>query len=310
MNRISVPLIVFCVSGELHLIYLNWSINSLLQQGYEKILVIVSSKKEQDIVHSWFPRLETAVVAASSGEYPAFSHKPFALSEWVDRGGARQLDGPIVICDADILWKADPTTLFRRFVGQCWVHKITAVDPNDYNIPIEKVPKSNIGLRTILNYGMRKRILRYPNFIVNAGLFMLEKNSFICMLETWMEKILMLPPREMLMSEALMSLTYAEMGLAPASDEVDIKHLNKQQSKSSSHPILSFIGARAGSVSDKSGYEVATHYYGDQRAMLHEDAVTLAFDPNGLSAQAIRLQSWNRWKKRVALLRSSLRFTA
>ena len=308
MNHASIPpTIVFCVTGELHLIYLNWSINSLLRHEYENIFVLVGTAKEKAIVNAWFPDIELEIVSVDIGEYPGFSYKPFALKKWIKSGGSSCIAGPIVVCDADILWKRNPEPLFRRFGGQCWVHKITAVNPSDYDLPAQNVPKSNIGLRTIMNYHAKEGVTEFPNFILNAGLFKLEKDPFLVMVESWMDKILKLPPSEMLMSEALMSLTYAELGLVPIADQTDIKHFGKHLKNSFSGSVFPFATVPPDASKHETGYEVATHYYGDQRLKLHEDVRRLDLDPDGLAPTAKRLRAIDTRRKRVGRLKKFLR---
>ena len=161
------------------------------------------------------PRYPVLSLTLRSADTLRLAIKPFALVRYLDECGLHFDQPDVVICDADILWNQDPSPLFSRFSGLCWVHKITAVDPSDFDLPMSEVGAANIGIRTILNYQQRYDIEVYPNFLVNAGLFMLPQAVLPTMLENWMDKILSLPPDEMLMSEALMSLTYAEMGLTP-----------------------------------------------------------------------------------------------
>jgi hypothetical protein len=270
------PTFVFCVSGKIHLIYATWCLRSLERFGYPTIEIVVGSNAEKIYFTKNFPDLPCTIISASVGQYPAFSHKPFALVKYLDECGLH-FNGPnIVICDTDILWKQDPSPLLSRFAGLCWAHKITAIDPTDFDLPISQVGEADIGIRTILNYQKRYDIGIYPNFLVNAGLFMLPQAIFPTMLENWMDKILRLPPSEMLMSEALMSLTYAEMGLAPISD--DVKYFGRHLRKSSNRSILSLEKARPVTNGQYTGYETATHYYGNQRHRLHDDSTAMGLD--------------------------------
>ena len=277
------PTIIFCVSGKVHLIYAIWSISSLKSFGYNTIEVIVSNEGERQLLWKYWPDVVCNIISIDQLGYPAFSYKPFALTKYLDKFGIYYKNRDIVICDADILWKNNPANLFDRFKNMNWVHKITAINPTDYEIPLDKVRPSYISLRTILNYESRYEISAYPDFVVNAGLFKLSEKVFPLMLERWMEKILKMPAHEMLMSEALMSLTYAEMGLVPVSDYQDIKHYGRHtKGDQFKKTILSFDQAETLKSGEFTGYQTAKHYFGDQRLAMHKDAVAMGLDQDNL----------------------------
>ncbi len=275
------PVIIYSCKGMIHLVYCIWSIRSLKKFKYAPIEVIVSNEKERKLFASRCPGVTCSVLDADMGSYPPFSYKPFILARYLNEVGVQHKGREIVICDADILWKRDPAELFKRFKGRNWVHKITAVSPKDYEMVPGEVPLSNIGLRTINNYAKRHEVRLYPNFVVNAGLFMLPENVFPDMLDNWLRKIYELPPEEMLMSEALLSLTYAEMALEPVCDRGNIKHLGKNESRTDSK-VLSFKIAPDCPDGQYTGYETASHYYGDQRRFLHRNAKAMGLDFDNL----------------------------
>jgi hypothetical protein len=226
------------------------------------------------------------VSSADAQGYPGMSYKPFVLTRYLEEIGIQHQGRDIVICDADVLWKQDPAPLFRRFNGQNWVHKIIAVNPQDYDLDLKDIPASNIGLITTYHYARRYGINRYPNFLLNAGLFMIGESVFSDMLADWMEKIYALPPKEMLMSEALMSLTYPEMGLTPVCDKEDIKHLGNENGETNL-PIFSFEIAQRDKQTQFTGYQTAKHYYGDQRRRMILDARKMGLDKDNLARYAV-----------------------
>lgn len=252
--------------------------------GYQAIQIIVGNNSEKQYFSRAFPDVSCTIITATVGQYPAFSYKPFALVRYLDKCGLHFNHPDVVICDADILWKQDPSPLFSRFSGLCWVHKITAVDPIDFDLSISEVGIGDIGIRTILNYQQRYEIETYPNFLTNAGLFMLPQETLPLMLENWMDKILRLPPNEMLMSEALMSLTYAELGLTPMSD--DVKYFGRHLRQVPNRRIFSLQKAEPISDGLFTGYETATHYYGNQRRRLHHDSAVMGLDYDQLVKEA------------------------
>ena len=69
-------------------------------------------------------------------------------------------------------------------------------------------------LKTIRNYFKENTVKILPNFIVNAGLFSLNKKIFYEVIDNWFKKIKSLDPEKMLMSEAF-SLTLSELKIYP-----------------------------------------------------------------------------------------------
>ncbi|MBI4343121.1 MAG: glycosyltransferase family 4 protein [Candidatus Omnitrophica bacterium] len=276
------PVVLYCCKGEPYRYYTAWSIRSLQRFGHSAIEVLVSTERERTFFAEHGSGVRCHVINADRQGYPAFSYKPFALARYLDTMPFQHAGRRLVICDADVLWLRDPSPLFARFGEQPWVHKITAVNPQDYAIPVERIPASNIGLRTIQAYARRTGVRRYPNFVTNAGLFMLEGGVFVEVLRSWMEKILSLPPEEMLMSEALLSLTYAELGLRPIVDHEDIKRAGVERSPAPHGvEIVPFKTAAPRAAGVATGYETARHFYGDQREALHRTAAALGLDPEG-----------------------------
>lgn len=299
------PLILYCCRGIVHLIYAIWSIRSLQRFNYDLIEIIVSNDDERQFVNEKITNIACRVINADTGKYPKFSYKPFVLIQYFEKYGAKLKQKDVVVCDADVIWMNDPKAMFARFEGKNWVHKITALDPLDFDILVSRVKRSNIGLRTIQNYEKRFAIVRYPNFIVNAGLFMLPGKIMLPMLQQWMKKILSLPPKEMLLSEALMALTYAEMGLTPVSDKDDVKHLgieNKETLKELQ--TFSVVETRA---SDYTGYQTAKHYFGDQRENLHQYVRDSSLDPDGLMGIVIAEIKKNKFKNWSIFLKKKLK---
>ena len=92
---------------------------------------------------------------------------------------------------------------------------------------------------------------------------MLPQEHFESIIRNWYDKILSLEPEEMHMSEALLSLTLAELGHIPVS--TNIKYLGKEKTKSPFNTI--------GFEYDdgEKSYDIATHYYGDTRWKMKRD---------------------------------------
>ena len=270
------PVIIFCSTGLEHLIYCVWSVRSLLKFGYDAIEIIVNEAWEKDFIESHVHGISCEVVKTDVMNYSMWAFRPFALNKYK----IKHADRDIVICDTDILWKKDPAPLFNRFRNKNWVQKITSLNPADFGMNIGTVPKSRIGLRTMINYKNKSGLKGYPNFHLNCGLFMLRKDVFPKVVEDWCSKIKALPPKEMIMTEALLSLVYTEMNLSPCCDRENIKHLGMHHDKANV-PIVPFLIAKRGKC-ELTGYETAQHYYGDQRKNLIKDALFMGLDNDNL----------------------------
>ncbi len=291
------PVMVFCVTGLTHLIYCIWSIRSLRAQSYTPIEVIVAYDWERDFLGKHLDDTPCTVAGMQLEGFRMWAFRPFALERYTIRSTERD----VVICDADILWKASPAALFERFEGKPWIHKITAMNPAD--LDMTKIPERRIGLRTMAAYKRRVRLTRYTNFHLNCGLFMLPKDVWPQVLQRWTTAIRTLPPGEMIMTEALLALVYGEMGLAPISDRADIKHLGTREDPVAV-PITHFEIADPG-PGELTGYQTATHYFGDQRPMMHRDVVEMGLDPDNLLALVLEEQrgKWRRnWIDRIKTL--------
>ncbi len=268
------PVIIYCCSGMIHLIYCVWSVRSLQRFDYGPIEILVNAPWEKDFIEKHLKGISCTVVPTERHGYGMWTFRPFALEQYQ----IKNRDRDVVICDADILWKKDPKSLFDRFKAKAWVHKITSLNPADFNM--QKIPRSRLGLHMMTEYKKIKGLSVYPNFHLNCGLFMLPKDVFPKVLKRWVEMIRALPPREMLMTEALLSLVYAEMGLQPISDKNNIKYLDLHHD-TVSVPLVSFQVADTPSGMF-TGYETAQHYFGDQRDKLYKDVIALDLDPDNL----------------------------
>ena len=215
------PLIIYSANGQEHIIMTIWSIRSLQKFKYTNIKVIVSSEIEKKILMKSLPTIDCDIVEVNVKNYNMWAWRPFALSKI-----NLPTNCEIVICDTDILWLMDPRIIFNRFKNQNWVHKITSLDPGDffdYKSQTE-VPKRRIGLRTMYAYKEKIGITNYPNFHINGGLFMLRSDLFKKVYSQLYLSIQKIPPKEMIMTESILSIIFSELNLRPVSDENDIKH--------------------------------------------------------------------------------------
>ena len=220
MTPTTPAVVIFCVTGREHLIMCIWSVRSLKRWGYTKIEIVVATDLEKQFIHEHLGDVTCEVVEAELKGYRMWAWRPFVLEKYQ----VKHENCAIVICDADILWRQDPALLFDRFHGQAWIHKITSLDPGEFEEfeSVSAVPKRRIGLRTMLAYRDQCDLDCYPNFHLNCGLFMLEPNTFSVVIQEWVKMIRAVPPERMIMTEALLSLVYAMLGIEPVSDEVGV----------------------------------------------------------------------------------------
>jgi hypothetical protein len=275
------PVIIFCVTGRAHLIMCIWSVRSLKRWGYTKIEIVVATDLEKQFIHEHLGDVTCEVVVAELKGYRMWAWRPFVLEKYQ----VKHENCAIVICDADILWRQDPALLFDRFRGQAWIHKITSLDPGEFEEFefLSAVPKRRIGLRTMLAYRDQYGLDCYPNFHLNCGLFMLDNDTFPVVLQEWVRVIRAVPPEQMIMTEALLSLVYAKLGIEPVSDEADIKHHGIAQREVK----LRVVQYRAVSVGPEvaTGYQTAKHYFSNQRKELLVDARKMGVDEEKFSRE-------------------------
>ena len=223
--------IIYICKNKYHLIMLLWSLESLKKFKFKNITIIVSNNSEKFFLkNNLSNNLDIKIIDVDINKYPKFSYKPFVLKEIINN--KIDLANNTIISDADILWKKDPKLLFKRIKNKNWFHKITIFNDKDYFIDYNSINPSNIGLRTIRNYFNENTVKILPNFIVNAGLFSLNKKIFYEVIDNWFKKIKSLDPEKMLMSEALLSLTLSELKISPYCDKENIKYYEKNMNTS------------------------------------------------------------------------------
>ena len=284
MNK---PTILLVAQGELFIYYAAWTLESLNRFGYKKVEIIVGTDEEKKFLAKRHPYAKFHLITGSSGKYPAMSFKQFVLPYFFENIGVEDQDSPVVVCDVDVMWKQDPQPLFNRFEGKNWVQKITAIDPSDFELPIEEIPSSYIGMQTVKNYERAFGLDIFPNFWINGGLYMLQANVLTEMMLQFAPKIMRMQANEMLLSDALISLTYAEMGLRPCSDKADIKRLGVENCKTSLK-ILEFEIAPKPGPTEYTGYQTAKHYYRAQRPEMYKYVVENELDKEGFLQEIIR----------------------
>ncbi|MBI3090354.1 MAG: hypothetical protein HYY96_06765 [Candidatus Tectomicrobia bacterium] len=270
------PVIIYCVTGLTHLVYCVWSVRSLRALDYQCIEVIVGEPWEKAFLEARLGALSCEVIPVDRQGYGMWAYRPFALEQY----RIKDADRAVVVCDADILWKQDPRPLFARFRGRAWVHKITSLDPRD--LDMVEIAQRRIGLRTMVHYKQQRGLAVYPNYHLNCGLFMLPAAQFRPVLERWVAMIRAVPPSQMIMTEALLSLAYAELGVTPVCDRANIKHLGIEHGAATRPTAVFAIAETPPGMG--TGYETAQHYYGNQRPFLHRDAVAMQLDGDHLLA--------------------------
>ncbi len=271
------PVIIISCTGLLHVIFTIFVVRSLMKWDYKTIEIIVKEKWEKEFLCKHLGNISCEIVNVDRGNYGVWAFRPFALEQY----NIKHSDRDVVICDTDILWKQDPTPLFNRFYKKNWVHKVTSLNPADLYMNVNEIPKSRIGLITMKNYLNNYSISGYPNFHLNCGLFMLPCDVFPNVLERWVNMIRSIPPEQMIMTEALLSLVYADMKLKPISDRNDIKHLETAIHDPIDKEVIHFDIAE---VPDGmfTGYQTAQHYFGTQRNVLFQDVVKIGLDNGDL----------------------------
>lgn len=285
----NVPVFLVCATGFEHLVYCIWLVRSLRRFDYEAIEILVSSNSERDFLLEHLGAIDCSVVHVDLSGYRMWAFRPFALEKYRIKHEGR----PVVVCDTDIIWHHDPRILFERFVGKAWVHKITSLNPSD--LDIQEAPPNRIGLRTMLAYKKHAGLSHYLNFHLNCGLFMVPEKDWKPLIRGWCKAIRSVPPQDMIMTEALLSIVFAQQGLEPCSDVADVKHHGIPHDDVSGfvvryHPVQT-------PECSLTGYQTATHYFGDQRPKLYNRAQELGLDPEGLAIQVSKRMQQTRFKR-------------
>ncbi len=325
------PTVLYCFTGREHLVYAIWSIRSLQKTGYSEIEVIASTSEERQLVLDKVSGIRDChVIKGDPGDYPMMAYKPFVLEKYIESAAfSKHKHRDLVVCDSDVIWKRNPAALFDRFAGKCWAHKITPVNPNEYKLPLKSVPRSDIGMLTIKFYEKtaKKPIAVWPNFRVNAGLFMLNGSVFREVVHRFMEKIRALAPYKMLMSEELMSLVYAEMGLQPISDLEDVVYKTRigrkepkkacslvdeslrirlqQEDSRSGLSLCKFLCYEGRKRDEHPGCETAKHFLSNQKDLLWKEAIGLGLDHDNL-IELVNMEQKNR--KQSGLKRTAKKY--
>lgn len=291
------PQILYCCKGRAYVAQAIISMISAKRFGYENFKILVADQSEADFVKSYLPSVEIQIFQADRGSYPAISYKAFVFKKYFVPGNIKGKE--IVICDSDVLWHQNPSLLFERFKNQCWFHKITAIDTRTYFFNKKDILETNLPLWTIKSYAdIIGEMKSYPNFIVNAGLFKIDDQLLPAVMDSWMKKILLVPAKDMKLSEALLAVTLAEIDIQPLCDPEDVKHLGKEKNKAETEvPIKEFkTYVSSTSKSYYTGYQTAKHYYGDQRQGFINDSF---FRIKGIPYELIWEVQKGLWKQRI-----------
>ena len=107
------------------------------------------------------------------------------------------------------------------------------------------------------------------------------------------------PPERMIMTEALLSLVYAMLGIEPVSDEVDIKHHGIYH-RDASLRVVRYKGASAG-PEVATGYQTAKHYFSNQRKELLIDARKMGVDGENFARELKRAMMTRALRKFISI---------
>jgi len=205
------PVIIYCTTGMNSAIYTIWSIRSLKKFNYEPIEVIVSSEDEKLFIQEHLPGQKCYVSNAQLGSFRSFSFKAFTLSKYKPDHEGRD----IVVCDADVLFVADPTPLFSRFAARFWFHKLYPVDLADYDLKPKDVSPSRWSFLTLLHYREMTGHDDRPPWILNSGLFMIKCEWYDDLMRQWAEGIQELGPDLMLNDQSILTMMAYKSKLEP-----------------------------------------------------------------------------------------------
>jgi hypothetical protein len=266
----SKPVIIYCSFGIDFAIYTIWSIRSLQKFDYAPIEVVVGSEEEQLFIQKRLPGIKCNVAKVQLGSFRGFSFKAFALSEYTPFHGGRD----IVVCDADVLFMSDPTTLFKRYAGCFWFHKVYPLNPADYDLEIKDVSKERLSMLTLLHYREKIGFDKRPPWILNSGLFLLRQEWYKDLMHGWATGIRRLGPELMLNDQAILTIAAAEIGLEPVWEHDFIRH--RGLFLLSEEWFKDLIEHR------QYAYQIAIHYLSSSKGKFVEQATEHGFDYDDL----------------------------
>lgn len=251
------PVVLYVTTGLTYTMYTIWSARSLQRFGYDSIEIVVGKKHEKLLVNAKLPNVHCEVVPVSRQKYHIWMWKVFVLDQY----RLKHTDRDVVISDGDILWHEDPTSLFQRFAGQFWFHKLHYYDnPAELERLVSEIPpdKSNwLDLACFSYYWERYGFLKPQPYMLSGGLFMVPAAHYQHLVARWATAGRGLPPSQARRNQVLLSIVANEMGLEPVRDR-------------------------------EAGYAVAKHYLSNMKDQLVSDAEEFNLDPDGL-ARFVRL---------------------
>jgi hypothetical protein len=208
------PVVVYVGTGLSYVVFIIWSVRSLQRFGYEPIEIIVGTEREKRLVNEKLPDVQCETVSASRNGYHIWMWKPFVLERYELKHPGRD----VVLSDGDVLWKQDPSSLFERFSGQFWFHKLHQMDPAELEQPVEAIRPGRLDLRAFAYYHQRYGFTKPQTFMLSGGLFMVPYPVYNELIVRWVAAIRRLPPSEALMNQVILSIVANEMGLEPVRD--------------------------------------------------------------------------------------------
>lgn len=266
------PTIVFSSSGMNSTIFTVWCVRSLQRFKYEPIEIIVGSDDEKKFIEEKLDGVSCEVSGVSLGQFRGFSFKAFALAEYKIKNSGRE----IVVCDSDIIFYKDPASLFKKFSGQFWFHKLYELDPAEIDLPLSEISESRWSTRTLIHYKNEVGFDKRPSWILNSGLFLCSEKIFRELTCRWAEGIRALGPDKMLNDQSMLTVAAAEMDLTPVIDK----------------PF---------------GYSTARHFLSNMKELFIEEVVKAGLDDDNLREMVKLPKMPGFFARAVASLRRRLK---
>lgn len=268
---------VWCIFGNKHACMAAFSAKSFFDSGGENALIVVSTEYERIIVEHIEGRAKVLVLPVDIADYPKIAYKTFCLAKLFDQKSFNDLDY-LIICDSDVIWTNFDESKFMTLTFDLWFQRATYYNSRLLQSKIPYVRRRDIIVRTLRNARKYIECENPLDVTLNAGLYGGRSDVLKVLIKEFSDLLFKMRPREVKLSEALLSYVVPNLGLTVCSDTVDLnikfrvrnEVFRKRTWSPEFQTALDQIRSRDSKLSRiyfmntsyASGREMATHYFG------------------------------------------------
>jgi hypothetical protein len=268
---------VWCIFGDKHACMAAFSAKSFFESGGENALIVVSTEYERNIVEHIESRAKVFVLPVDISDYPKIAYKTFCLAKFFDQISFNDLDY-LIICDSDVIWTSFDQDKFKALTFDLWFQRATYYNSRLLQSKIPYVRRRDIIVRTLRSARKYIECANPLDVTLNAGLYGGKYTVLKVLIKEFSALLFKMRPREVKLSEALLSFVVPNLGLTVCSDTVDLnikyrvrnKVFRKRTWSPEFQTALDQLRSRDSNLSRiyfmntnyASGRAMATHYFG------------------------------------------------